>query len=380
MIMMVSIKAPTLSACRRVIILTYLLLNSFATLAATLTISLDNPPESGTIEFQLYDSANAFGALRNPAKSVRYNVNDNVPYLIDDLPPGEYALLVYFDENDNKRIDKNFIGIPVEPIGFSNRYAPKAPPSFSRAAFVIEEDQTRHFDVELYQALGKLGRLGVGVGVIARTSPYREYNGGVYQPIPAITYTGERLQVYGPRIQFGIAGSGKLRLALTGQYRIGVYKEEDSPFLAGMGDREDTFLAGLAVQAELPGVIDLELAYEHDVLDRIGGGVAGLRVSKGLQSGIFRFTPQLSVNYLSSEIANHDFGVPTDKATPARPAYELDSTTSVEAGVGLFIEITREWLFVMDVNFEKFSDEVVNSPIVDEDYVVKGFAALNYVF
>jgi len=380
MIIMVFIRAITLSACGRIIISTYLLLNSFPTIAATLTISLDNPPESGTIEFQLYDSANAFGALRNPVKSVRYNVNDNAPYIIDKLPPGEYALLVFHDENDNKRIDKNFIGIPVEPIGFSNRYAPKAPPSFSRAAFVIEEEQTRHFDVELYLPLGKLGRLGVGVGVIARTSPYREYNGGVYQFIPAITYTGERLQVFGPRIQFGIAGSGKLRLALTGEYRIGVYKEEDSPFLAGMGDREDTFLAGLAIQAELPGVVDLELGYQHDVLDRIGGGTAGLRISKGLQSGIFRLTPQLGVNYLSSEIANYDFGVPTDKATVARPAYELDSTTSVEAGVGLFIEITREWLFVMDVNLEKFSDEVINSPIVDQDYVIKGFAAINYVF
>ncbi len=380
MIMMLFIRVRALSGCGRILLSTYLLLSSFPTIAATLTISLDNPPESGTIEFQLYDSANAFGALRNPAKTVRYNVNGRDPYVIDKLPPGEYALLVYYDENDNKRIDKNFIGIPVEPIGFSNRYAPKAPPSFSRAAFVIKEEQTRHFDVELYMPLGKLGRLGVGVGVIARTSPYREYNGGVYQFIPAITYTGERLQIFGPRIQFGIAGSGKLRLALTGEYRIGVYKEEDSPFLAGLGDRENTFLAGLAIQAELPGVVDLELGYQHDVLDRIGGGTAGLRIGKGLQSGIFRFTPQLGFNYLSKEMANYDFGVPADKATVVRPAYELDSTTSVEAGVGLFIEITREWLFVMDVNIEKFSDEIVNSPIVDQDYVIKGFAAINYVF
>ena len=89
---------------------------------------------------------------------------------------------------------------------------------------------------------------------------------------------------------------------------------------------------------------------------------------------------QLGFNYLSPEIANHDFGVPADKATVKRPAYQLDSTTSVEAGVGLFIEITRDWLFVMDANLERFSDEVVNSPIVDQDYVIKGFAAINYVF
>lgn len=348
--------------------------------ASDLTISLDNSPETGTVVFQLYDSANAFGALRNPVRSVRYELDSREFYTIQGITPGEYALLVYYDENANQRIDKNFIGIPIEPLGFSNRYAPKAPPSYSRAAFVLKEDETLHFDVELYRPLGKLGRLGAGVGIIARSSPYRDYSGGVYQVIPAITYTGERLQVYGPNIQFGIVGSGKLRLALTGQYRIGVYEEEDSPFLAGMGDRESTFLAGLAIQAELPGLFDLALGYEHDVLDNIGGGIASLRISKALQSGILRFSPQISINYLSSEISNHDFGVALDKATAERPAYETGSTTSMEAGLGLFIEITREWLFVMDVNYEMLSDEVINSPIVDKDYVVKGFAVINYVF
>ncbi len=363
-----------------VIIALCLLWISLPTGAANLTVSLDNPPKSGTVEFQLFDSANSFGALRNPFRTIRYDVDAGELFTIEDIPPGEYALFVYHDQNENKRVDKNFIGIPVEPIGFSNRYAPRAPPSFSRAAFLLEDDEARHFDVELYQPLGDLGRLGVGVGVIARSSPYREYDGGVYQFIPAVTYTGERLQIYGPNIQLGIAGSGRLRLALSGEYRIGVYKEEDSPFLAGMGDRKDTFLLGLAIQAELPGLVDMELGYQHDVLDRIGGGVAGLRFSKGLQSGIIRFTPQLGLNYLSEEIANHDFGVPADKATASRPAYTLGSTTSIEAGIGLFIEITRDWLFVVDLNWEKFSDEVTDSPIVDKDSVVKGFAVISYVF
>ena len=358
----------------------WLLSVSLPTGAASLTVSLDNPPDSGTVEFQLFDTANSFGALRNPFRTIRYDVDEREFYPIEDIPPGEYALFVYYDQNDNNRVDKNFIGIPVEPIGFSNRYAPRAPPSFSRAAFLLEDKESRHFDVELYQPLGDRGRLGVGVGVIARSSPYREYDGGVYQFIPAVTYTGERLQVYGPNIQLGIAGRGRLRLALSGEYRIGVYKEEDSPFLAGMGDRKDTFLLGLAIQAELPGLVDMELGYQHDVLDRIGGGVAGLRFSKGLQSGIIRFTPQLGINYLSEEIANHDFGVPADKATPSRPAYTLGSTTSIEAGIGVFIEITRDWLFVVDLNWEKFSDEVIDSPIVEEDSVVKGFAVISYVF
>jgi hypothetical protein len=34
----------------------------------------------------------------------------------------------------------------------------------------------------------------------------------------------------------------------------------------------------------------------------------------------------------------------------------------------------------MDVAAEALNDEVQASPIVSEDYVIKGFAAINYVF
>ena len=198
--------------------------------------------------------------------------------------------------------------------------------------------------------------------------------------IPAISYNGERLQINGPKIQFGLVGSGKLRLAATGRYRIGVYNEDDSEFLTGMGDRSDTFMAGLAIQAVLPGGFELSASYEHDVLDRIGGGEASIAVDKSLQFGVFRFAPQIAVNWTSSQLSNHDFGVSDSESRVDRPAYSLDDTYSVEAGVSMFIEITRDWLLFMNVAAESLSDEVTASPIVSEDYVIKGFAAINYVF
>ncbi|MDJ0833951.1 MAG: MipA/OmpV family protein [Gammaproteobacteria bacterium] len=364
----------------RTIVVSLLWLHSAPGMAATLSVSLDNPPEVGFIELQLYDSANAFVAQLNPVQQLRYPLNERASYLFAGLAAGEYALRVYHDANSNGRMDKNFIGIPIEAIGFSNRYQPKAPPNYRQAAFTIAENQQLNIDVELYQPLGKRGQLGVGVGIIARSSPYRDYEGGVSQGIPAITYIGERLQVYGPLIQYGLVGSGKLRLALSGQYRIGVYEEADSPLLAGMGDRENTFLAGLAIEAELPGDIDVALGYQHDVLDRIGGGVGSLSISKSFQSGIVQYTPQLSLNYLSPDITRYDFGVAEDVATLARPAYHPDSSTSVEVGIRFFSELSREWLLQASINLERFGDEVTDSPIVDEDEVIKGFITIGYVF
>jgi outer membrane protein len=362
------------------LICTGLLIHSIPSVAATLSINIEDQAGPGIIEIQIYNSANAFAAQRDPFKKIRYEVNDTAPFIIEDLPPDEYALLVFLDENDDKKIDKNFIGIPLEPVGFSNRYMPRGPPIFIKAMFTLNKDETRELNIRLKRQLDKSGELGIGPGVIARTSPYRDDNGNVTRLIPAITYIGEQLQIFGPRFQWGLIGSGKFRLALAGQYRFGAYDQDDSPFLQGMGDRDDTILAGLALQVELPEEIDLELSYKLDILDKIGGNIANLRLSRNLQFGNLSFTPKIGFNYLSSDISNYEFGVTDNRATSNRPAYTLGSTTSIEAGIGLYIEFTRNWLLLIDVNIEKFDDQVFASPIVEDNSVINGFATISYVF
>ena len=57
---------------------------------------------------------------------------------IAGIPPGTYAAQAYADENDNHKIDRNFLGIPTEGIGFSNDARMRfGPPSFADAAFVL---------------------------------------------------------------------------------------------------------------------------------------------------------------------------------------------------------------------------------------------------
>ncbi len=348
--------------------------------AAELTLHIENPSPTGTVAFMLFDSANAFGDLRDPAIGVRLPLDGRENYRIEDIPPGEYALLVHYDENNNNRVDKNFIGIPNEPLGFANNYRPKGPPSYSHASFVLREGESRHFDIHLYRPLGKRGRLGVGLGVIAQSSPYRDYNGGVYQVIPTITYIGNRLQIYGPYVQLGVVGSGKLRLAATAMYRIGAYEEGESPFLQGMGNRKSTVMMGLALQSELPGGVGFSAGYGHDILGRIGGGTIQLKVDKSFQYGALRFSPSIALNWLSSKLSNHDFGVPTDQQTAERPSYTLGDTISIAGGAGASIEIARNWLVMVNANVEFLGDEVTDSPIVSDDYVVNCFGAVTYLF
>jgi outer membrane protein len=363
-------------------IVAVLILVAWASVAqsADISVRMQGTPAEGVLVLQVYDSPNAFGDFRDPVKEIRAPINAGDVYVIDDVPAGDIAVLVYVDENENGVIDKNFIGIPKEPLGISNNYRPKGPPAFSRAKFSVAEGAVTTIDIEVYKVLGKRGRLGVGAGVIGRSSPYVGSDTTVLQPIPTITYNGERLQWLGPTVQYGLLGTGWWRVAASASYRIGVYEESDSTALAGLGDRNGTMMAGLVLRFEVPGGANLSLRYEHDVLDKIGGGAATARLSKGFQAGAFRILPKLQVNWLSSELTNYDFGVPESAATVTRPAYNTGSAISYEAGIGTFIELTEDWRILLSVSAEFLPDGITDSPIVAEDKVIKGFAAITYVF
>ena len=348
--------------------------------AADLSVRVQGAPAEGTLVFQVYDSPNAFGDFRNPVKEIRAPIQPDGLYQIGDIRAGDIAVLVYVDENENSLLDKNFIGIPKESLGISNNYRPKGPPAFGRAKFTISEGESATIDIEIYKVLGKRGRLGVGAGVIGRGSPYVGSDTTVLQPIPVITYNGERLQWLGPNVQYGLIGTGRWRLAASASYRIGVYEESDSPALIGLGDRDSTLLGGLGFRYEIPGGVNLLLRYEHDVLDQIGGGTATARLSKGFQAGWFRIAPQLQMNWLSADLTNYDFGVPPDAVTPTRPEYNTGSSISYEAGIASFIELTEDWRIILSVSAEFLPDEITNSPIVADDHIIKGFAAITYVF
>jgi uncharacterized protein (DUF2141 family) len=67
-----------------------------------------------------------------------------------DLPPGEYALSIFHDTNDNGKLDTNFIGIPKEPVALSNNARPRfGPPKYKDAVFVVgDEPLTQRISME----------------------------------------------------------------------------------------------------------------------------------------------------------------------------------------------------------------------------------------
>jgi len=348
--------------------------------AAELEIRIDNPPERGAVVALLFNSSSTFVDLREPVKAVTLDGGAVIQGRIADLPAGEYALVVYHDENGNGRLDRNFIGIPSEPLGFSNRYRPHGPPTYSRAAFNLQTDETKSIDVALQSVFGKRGMVGLGVGLISRTSPYRDARRWDFKPIPAVSYIGDRFQLVGLTAQYGLMEFADCALAAKASYRFGAYREDDSSYLDGMGDREDTLTGGLSFNVKLPGGVKLSAGYEHDLLDRSGGGTGSIGLQKSFQDGLLTITPQVAFHWLTADLADYNYGVTAEQSREWRPAYRPGDAVTLEVGVTLFREIFTDWRVILSGNVVFLPDTITDSPLVEQSQTVTSFFAITRLF
>ncbi len=88
-------------------------------------VVIDNlKSNDGVVRLHLYDKSNAEFFPRKTRKAFVRKENKpadkKVRFVIDSLPFGEYALTTHHDENNNRKIDKNFLGLPNEGWGISN--------------------------------------------------------------------------------------------------------------------------------------------------------------------------------------------------------------------------------------------------------------------
>ncbi len=104
----------------------------------------------GQVLVAVYNEASAFPkferVFRNGAAPAK---TGSTKVVFEDLPPGEYALAVFHDENANDALDKNLLGFPKEAYGFSMaKTRAFGPPSFEDCALVLREDMTLTIPLE----------------------------------------------------------------------------------------------------------------------------------------------------------------------------------------------------------------------------------------
>lgn len=113
--------------------------------SAVVTIEVTNlRSNKGFVLVSLYNNAKAFpdDASKAVGKTKAVITGGRAVAVFDNVPAGKYAAAILHDENANLKMDFTGIGIPKEGYGFSNDAKGfLGPPSFSRAAFMVEGEK-----------------------------------------------------------------------------------------------------------------------------------------------------------------------------------------------------------------------------------------------
>jgi uncharacterized protein (DUF2141 family) len=115
---------------------------------ATLTVEISGVRDDrGVVRVALF--AGARGFPRDGEQAVKRvaiaPAEGRAEARFDNLRPGEYAVSVLHDANDNGKLDTGMFGRPTEGIGASNdAQANYGPPAYAEAAFDVPAGESSH--------------------------------------------------------------------------------------------------------------------------------------------------------------------------------------------------------------------------------------------
>lgn len=98
--------------------------------------------QTGTIELGVFNKPKLFLRKGKEYKTYSQKVtNDTMIFYLKDYKKDSYAISLYHDVNSDNECNLNFLGIPVEPYGFSKNFKPKfSKPSFNDCKIVASKD------------------------------------------------------------------------------------------------------------------------------------------------------------------------------------------------------------------------------------------------
>jgi|TARA_B110000438_G_C15444317_1_gene491784 uncharacterized protein (DUF2141 family) len=126
--------------------------------ASELIINLSNQKKAGTLMLAMYNSSEAFEGSVSKEKRSEIGVFKGLELYLEpedstqlntEIPDGEYAIAFFIDTNGNKKLDKNFLGIPKEQFGFSNNaMGTLSAPTFEQAKFTVTGNTTQNIKLK----------------------------------------------------------------------------------------------------------------------------------------------------------------------------------------------------------------------------------------
>ena len=116
--------------------------------AADLTIHVGNVlPAGGVLRMGLYNEALYPDNESKPIATADVAaISPDTVVTLHNVPPGIYAIQAFQDLNSNNKMDTTWLGLPLEPFGFSQDAKPfLSKPSFDEVKFTLAPGENSQF-------------------------------------------------------------------------------------------------------------------------------------------------------------------------------------------------------------------------------------------
>ncbi|MDP8212714.1 MAG: MipA/OmpV family protein [Candidatus Zapsychrus exili] len=218
-----------------------------------------------------------------------------------------------------------------------------------------------------------------GVGYLMTDSPYKGV-GKESVPIPILYWHSEggKSYVEGNKGGYQLIEYDNLKLDFIFVPRLMGYDDEDSTDLEGMQERKMSLDGGVGFSWDLVehDGVSVDINFLTDLLGEHKGKEIELKILKKFKHDYFTFTPSAGVKWQSQDLVNYYYGVRSNEVAAGRSEYEPDASLNCFASINFNMGISQEWVIATYFNIERLSNEIYDSPIVDDNYVVSSMVGL----
>jgi len=118
----------------------------------------------------------------------------------------------------------------------------------------------------------------------------------------------------------------------------------------------------------------------HDVSGTHGGFELAAYYSRRFTTGRFSLEPTLGVSYKSADLNDYYWGVHANEASAALLEYHAGAGFNLEGGLVANYYISRNLRLALSFNYERLADDIADSPLSEDDYVMAYFSGLAWTF
>lgn len=220
--------------------------------------------------------------------------------------------------------------------------------------------------------------LGVFGGVFQQ--PYEGVS-NKKRALPMLYVENAWLRIAGPSADLKLGqwstGYGAVELAARLKYEGLGYEASDSPVLAGMDERKESFWAGGAVAWSTP-VARLGLEWLGDVSSHSKGQQLQLQLDRRFGFGRWAVTPRVQAQWLDKKYVDYYYGVKASEAVPGRAQYTGKAATTLGLGVRVDYQLAARQSVFLDVSATSLPGEIKDSPLVGRSSVSR--ASIGYLY